>query len=113
MRVDDHSFDLSKLGGPHSVVTSYWDSSVDAHTNTTYTVDICHHLKKSGDAKKTEECPNGTRGRSPVVTLAPASSNHWCSMRHYSISQGHDRHHYEGSCDRGELGERWRLAIRI
>ncbi|KND94241.1 Autophagy-like protein 27 [Tolypocladium ophioglossoides CBS 100239] len=61
IRIDDHSFDLSKLGGPHSVVTSRYESIPDAHHNTTYTLDICKPLKKSGKGKKTEECPNGTR----------------------------------------------------
>lgn len=61
IRIDDHSFDLSKLGGPHSVVTSRYDSLPDVHHNTTYTLDICKPLKKSGKGKKTEECPNGTR----------------------------------------------------
>ncbi|PHH79622.1 hypothetical protein CDD80_4227 [Ophiocordyceps camponoti-rufipedis] len=61
VRVDGHSFDLSQLGGPHSVVTSRYESIPDAHHNTTYTLDICKPLKKSGTVKKTEECPNGTR----------------------------------------------------
>ncbi|KAH0523202.1 hypothetical protein TsFJ059_008245 [Trichoderma semiorbis] len=59
--VDGHNFDLSPLGGPHSVVTSRFESSTGAHSNTTYTVDICQPLKKSGKAKSKEECPNGTR----------------------------------------------------
>jgi hypothetical protein len=60
--VDQHKFDLSKLGGPHSVVTSQYESIAQTHTNTTYTLDPCGPLKKSGKGKKTEECPNGTRG---------------------------------------------------
>ena len=62
IRVDGVNFDLSKLGGPHSVVTSRWDSLAETHHNTTYTVDVCKPLKKSGKSKKGEECPNGTRG---------------------------------------------------
>ncbi|XP_044723892.1 autophagy-related protein [Hirsutella rhossiliensis] len=61
VRVDGHSFDLSQLGGPHSVVTSRYESIPDTHHNFTYTLDICKPLKKSGKVKKTEECPNGTR----------------------------------------------------
>ncbi|KAK0386373.1 hypothetical protein NLU13_6210 [Sarocladium strictum] len=61
IRVDGHTFNLKPLGGPHSVVTSRWEPSSETHFNTTYTVDICQPLKKSGKAKKTEECPNGTR----------------------------------------------------
>lgn len=60
LRVDGHTFNLGALGGPHSVVTSRWEPSTEAHFNTTYTLDICKPLKKSGKAKKTEECPNGT-----------------------------------------------------
>ncbi|KAF4456084.1 hypothetical protein F53441_1699 [Fusarium austroafricanum] len=60
IRADGHKFDLSKLGGPHSVVTTRFSPSPPLHFNTTYTLDICKPLKKSG-GKKTEECPNGTR----------------------------------------------------
>ncbi|KAM3514534.1 hypothetical protein MY11210_001769 [Beauveria gryllotalpidicola] len=57
----EHEFDLSKLAGPHSVVTSRLEPITGLHHNRTYTLDVCGNLKKSGDAKKTEECPNGTR----------------------------------------------------
>ncbi|KAI1768900.1 autophagy-related protein 27 [Hypoxylon sp. FL1150] len=52
-------FDLSSLGGPHSVVMSHLIEGVAY--NTTYTVDICRPLKKSSDTKKDEQCPNGSR----------------------------------------------------
>lgn len=71
VRVDGHSFDLSQLGGPHSVVTSRYESIPDAHHNVTYTLDICKPLKKSGKAKNTEECPNGTRGEPPPSNSPP------------------------------------------
>lgn len=60
----DHTFDMSTLRGPHSIVTSRLDPITGTHHNRTYTLDVCGNLKKSGDAKKTEECPNGTRGKS-------------------------------------------------
>ncbi|KAM5343094.1 hypothetical protein ACJ41O_014060 [Fusarium nematophilum] len=60
IRVDGHTFDLSKLEGPHSVVTTKFQPNPPEHKNTTYTLDICKPLKKSG-GPKTEECPNGTR----------------------------------------------------
>lgn len=60
IRVDNVNFDLSSLGGPHSVVTSKWHDPT--YTNTSYTVDICKPLKRKGDVKKGEECPNGTQG---------------------------------------------------
>lgn len=65
MLIDKHSFDLSKLGGPHSVVTSQYDALSENHYNTTYTVDICQPLKKASDKKNHEQCPMGTRGRQP------------------------------------------------
>lgn len=61
LRVDGHTFNLKPLGGPHSVVTSRWEPIPETHLNTTYTVDICQPLKKSGKGKKNEECPNGTQ----------------------------------------------------
>ncbi|KAI0154417.1 autophagy-related protein 27 [Xylariaceae sp. FL1272] len=57
---DKQRYDLSKLGGPHSVVMS---EIVDSNEtlNTTYTVDICQALKKKGNLPKDEQCPNGAR----------------------------------------------------
>merc|ERR1712000_711808 len=59
--IEGQKFDLSKLGGPHSVVTSRFEDLAQTHFNTTYTVDVCQPLKKSGKSEKSEECPNGTR----------------------------------------------------
>ncbi|KAI0533515.1 autophagy-related protein 27 [Xylaria digitata] len=56
---DGQQFNLKPLGGPHSVVTS--EVNGDRIRNTTYTIDICTALKKKGDAKKFDQCPNGTR----------------------------------------------------
>ncbi|KAH7320873.1 autophagy-related protein 27 [Stachybotrys elegans] len=96
----DHKFDLSKLGGPHSVVTSRLDQVTGNHFNTTYTLDICDTLKKSGKAKKTEECPNGTRvcaiqrllsGESDtvseVIPIAGALENHGGTMFEYKAER--------------------------
>ncbi|KFH48535.1 Autophagy-related protein-like protein [Hapsidospora chrysogenum ATCC 11550] len=60
--VEGHNFNLKELGGPHSVVTSRWDPETANLINTTYTVDICQPLKKSGKVPQGEECPNGTWG---------------------------------------------------
>lgn len=57
IRLDKESFNLSKLGGPHSVVTSL--ANEHGHINTTYSVDICRPLVKKNDG-----CPKGTRGTS-------------------------------------------------
>lgn len=66
IRVDKQSFNLEKLGGPHSVVTTLREPP--SHSNTTYTVDICKALKRKGESEvpKEEQCPGGTRGVSPL-----------------------------------------------
>lgn len=58
--VDGHKFDFGPLGGPHSVVTSEFHPPT--FTNTTYTLDICAFLKRSGDVPKDQQCANGARG---------------------------------------------------
>lgn len=70
IRVDGFNFDLSHLAGPHSVLTSRYESIPKTHHNTTYTLDLCKPLQKSGKEKATEECPNGTRGESVLGLLA-------------------------------------------
>jgi hypothetical protein len=60
--INGYKFNLEKLKGPHSVVTSKYDSVTHTHHNTTYTLDVCQPLKKSSKSKSNEECPNGTRG---------------------------------------------------
>ena len=60
--VEKQKFNLKSLGGPHSVVTSQWYSISEKHLNTTYTLDLCAPLKKSGDTDKHHQCPVGTRG---------------------------------------------------
>ncbi len=57
---DGKPWDLSKLGGPRSVMTSH-ETPPTIH-NTTYTIDICRPLKRSGEVEKGYECPGGTRG---------------------------------------------------
>ncbi len=61
IRIKGHSFNLEKLSGPHSVVTSKWVDDGEKYINTTYTTDFCKPLKKTGE-KGGESCPNGTRG---------------------------------------------------
>jgi len=58
---DGHTWDLSKLGGPHSVITSEFDPPT--YYNTTYTVDICAPLKRKGDVPKEEQDCNGGETR--------------------------------------------------
>jgi hypothetical protein len=72
IRVDNVNFDLSKLGGPHSVVTSRWHPPT--YTNTSYTLDICRPLKRKGDVKTGDECPNGTQGE--LSRIPPSQVEH-------------------------------------
>jgi hypothetical protein len=61
IRVDKISFDLSSLGGPHSVKHTF-DLGDTKERNATYTIDLCQPLKKkkhSGDAEGTD-CPNSS-----------------------------------------------------
>jgi autophagy-related protein 27 len=58
-------FDFSKLAGPHSVITT--QETPPTFRNTTYTIDLCNPLKRSGDVKKGDECPNGTWGESSCI----------------------------------------------
>lgn len=60
--INGYKFNLDKLKGPHSVVTSKYDSMTHTYHNTTYTLDVCQPLKKSDKSKSEEQCPNGTRG---------------------------------------------------
>lgn len=58
--VEGQKFNFKDLGGPHSVVTT--QELVDQpfqYRNTTYTLDLCAPLKKSGPAE--ESCANGAR----------------------------------------------------
>lgn len=64
IRVDEQTFDLEKLGGPHSVVTTLREPP--SHSNTSYTVDVCAPLKPKGDVPAEERCPDGTRGVLPL-----------------------------------------------
>lgn len=71
VRVDEQSFNLEKLGGPHSVVTTLREPP--SHSNTSYTVDICKPLKRKGDVPAEEQCPSGTRGGFPLPTAMRSS----------------------------------------
>lgn len=57
---DEKIWDFSKIGGPRSVMESH--ETPPTVVNTTYTIDICKDLKRSGDVKEGEECPRGTQG---------------------------------------------------
>jgi autophagy-related protein 27 len=57
---DGKMWDLSKIGGPLSVMDHR--ETPPTWQNTTYTIDICKDLKRSGNVQKGYECPGGTRG---------------------------------------------------
>jgi len=57
-RADGMKWDLSPLGDPKSVVWSR--KHPPAYTDTTFTIDICQRLIKTGP--KGEDCPNGSQG---------------------------------------------------
>ncbi|KAL8654078.1 MAG: hypothetical protein Q9226_003576 [Calogaya cf. arnoldii] len=61
IRDDKQSFDISALGSPISVMTSEDHSPSPTKTNTTFTIDICKHLKKAKGIPKEEDCPTGSR----------------------------------------------------
>lgn len=58
--VDKVSWDLSKLGGPKSVLNS--EDKTASFRNTTYTIDLCKPLKRVSFDKipAAEQCPGGT-----------------------------------------------------
>lgn len=69
---DGHQFDLSKLEGAHSVITS---QRLDGRLhNTTYTTDICRPLKRKGDVKLEDQCPSGTRVCAIEHLITPESA---------------------------------------
>ncbi|KAI9820530.1 MAG: hypothetical protein M1832_003721 [Thelocarpon impressellum] len=59
IRIQKKSFDLSALGGPHSV--SHVVKEPPSISNTTFTVDICQPLKVPKKTPKEDTCPNFTR----------------------------------------------------
>lgn len=71
--IEGQKFNFKDLGGPHSVVTT--QELVDQpfqYRNTTYTLDLCAPLKKSGPAE--ESCANGARGEFPSPPRTPPGS---------------------------------------
>ena len=62
IRVNNKKFDLSKIGGPHSVLV-HDENRPPAVYNTTWTVDICQPLKKIKGIPNDDQCEAGTHGR--------------------------------------------------
>ncbi|OBT67856.1 hypothetical protein VE03_02570 [Pseudogymnoascus sp. 23342-1-I1] len=59
MVADKHTFDLSALDGPHSVMHGV--EQPPSWLNTTYTINICRPLVPDSGVKKEERCPGPTR----------------------------------------------------
>ncbi|BFZ61129.1 type II membrane protein [Saitoella coloradoensis] len=57
--VNDHTYDLAPLAGPHSV-SSIWDTPPSV-TNTTYTIDVCGKLRKAEGMNSDDFCDEETR----------------------------------------------------
>ncbi|KAI9842576.1 MAG: hypothetical protein M1838_003076 [Thelocarpon superellum] len=74
IRVQKKSFDLSGLGGPHSV--SHIVKEPPSISNTTYTIDICQPLVVPKKTPKEDSCPNFTRvcGIERIINSADDSS---------------------------------------
>jgi hypothetical protein len=72
IRTDGAHWNLSKLGGPKSVMHPVDDGA--SWKNTTYTIDLCRPLRRESFDKipEAQQCPSGTRGR-PHLDL-------WLSM---------------------------------
>jgi hypothetical protein len=65
VRVDGHSYDFSKLGGPRSVMMT--KETPPTVKNTTYTIDLCRPLKKDDKMKSDDQCHTGARGKCFVL----------------------------------------------
>lgn len=63
IQVDKRKWDLSSLGGPHSIVVQD-TAGHPAMSNTTWTIDICKALTKPKNVPKADSCPSYTRGMS-------------------------------------------------
>lgn len=65
---DKVHWDLSKLGGPKSVLHSLDEDA--SFRNTTFTIDLCRPLKRVSFDKipDSQQCPSGTRRESTSAT---------------------------------------------
>lgn len=61
VQVDGRKFDLSKIGGPHSILVQDTEGH-PSKSNTTWTVDLCQALQKPKGVAKGDTCPSYTRG---------------------------------------------------
>ncbi|KAI9711260.1 MAG: hypothetical protein M1820_002247 [Bogoriella megaspora] len=59
VRAGGHTFDFSKLGGPHSV--QHKRHTPPSIKNTTYTLDLCRGLKQVEHLEKLEQCQQNAR----------------------------------------------------
>ena len=60
--VDGVSFNFEALDGPHSVMTSKAETAMTFY-NTTYTINLCHSLKRTKGVPPKEDCPSNSKGK--------------------------------------------------
>jgi hypothetical protein len=89
IRVDKISFDLSSLGGPHSVKHTF-DLGDKKERNATYTIDLCQPLKKKKNKDDTDgtDCPNSSRSESTNLVVYWSLLNMFSLRRRQSRQQG-------------------------
>ena len=71
IQIDKKKFDLSKIGGPHTVLVRD-ESRPPSISNWTWAVDICQPLKKVKEIPDADQCPTGTWVCGKSVTWNPA-----------------------------------------
>lgn len=77
--IDKTEFDLGELEGPHSVFQLL--ETATGTKNTTFTVDVCGALGRSGGKHKDEECPNGSWSESRRLPMLCISTHITDSLR--------------------------------
>lgn len=93
IQVDKKKFDLSKLGGPHSILVQDTQRHPSL-SNTTWTLDICQNLRKPKDTPETpkeDQCPNYTRGNTKTVYMEKPETDFGNSLRHSEIMESRRR----------------------
>lgn len=64
IKVNDKSFDLTPLAGPHQI--KYSEEVGQSVRESSYTIDLCRPLGKVKGLPSEEQCPSGTRGNGPI-----------------------------------------------
>lgn len=78
IRVEQKSFNIEQLEGPHSLYKVL--EHPNNIKNTTFTFDICRPLKKTKGVPKDEDCPNGSRGKLNLHAIVIAEHLLHCTL---------------------------------